>query len=50
MNRVRKDLNEQLTKDNLKISLNDFVVKAAALSCKKTPEVNSHWMDTFIRK
>lgn len=48
--RVRKDLNEQLAKDNIKISINDFVIKAAALACKKVPEANSAWMDTFIRK
>ena len=49
-NRVRKDLNEQLAKDNMKISVNDLVIKAAALACKKVPEANSAWMDTFIRK
>ena len=50
LNRVRKDLNEQLASDNIKISLNDLVIKAAALACKKVPEANSAWMDTFIRK
>lgn len=48
--RVRKDLNEQLAKDNIKISINDLVIKAAALACKKVPEANSSWMDTYIRK
>lgn len=48
--RVRKDLNEQLAKENMKISLNDLVIKAAALACKKVPEANSAWMDTYIRK
>jgi pyruvate dehydrogenase E2 component (dihydrolipoamide acetyltransferase) len=48
--KVRKDLNEQLAKDNMKISINDLVIKAAALACKKVPEANSAWMDTFIRK
>jgi len=48
--RVRKDLNEQLAKDNVKISVNDLVIKAAALACKKVPEANSAWMDSFIRK
>lgn len=48
--KVRKDLNEQLAKDNIKISVTDLVIKAAALACKKVPEVNSSWMDTFIRK
>jgi len=48
--KVRQDLNEQLAKDNMKISLNDLVIKAAALACKRVPEANSAWMDTFIRK
>merc|ERR1712071_580371 len=33
-----------------KLSVNDFVIKAAALSCGKVPEVNSSWQDTFIRQ
>lgn len=48
--KVRQDLNEQLAKDNVKLSVNDLVIKAAALACKKVPEANSAWMDTFIRK
>lgn len=47
---IRRTLNEQLAKDNMKISLNDLVIKAAALACKKVPEANSHWMDTHIRQ
>ncbi|RNA07234.1 dihydrolipoyllysine-residue acetyltransferase component of pyruvate dehydrogenase mitochondrial [Brachionus plicatilis] len=48
--KVRKDLNEQLAAESIKISINDFVVKASALACRKVPEANSAWMDTFIRK
>lgn len=48
--KIRKDLNEQLAKESIKISINDFVIKASALACKKVPEANSAWMDTFIRK
>jgi len=48
--KVRKDLNEQLAKDNIKISINDLVIKAAAMASRKVPECNSAWMDTFIRK
>lgn len=36
--------------DGVKISLNDFVVKAAALACLKVPEVNSSWQESFIRQ
>lgn len=48
--KVRTDLNEQLAKESVKISINDFVIKASAMACKKVPEANSAWMDTFIRK
>ena len=33
-----------------KLSVNDFVVKAAALALVKVPAVNSSWQDTFIRQ
>lgn len=48
--RLRKDLNEILNKDGIKLSVNDFVVKAAAIACRRVPEVNSSWQDTFIRQ
>jgi len=48
--KLRKDLNELLKKDNVKLSVNDFVIKAAALSCRKVPEANSSWQDSFIRQ
>ncbi|KAL1242341.1 Dihydrolipoyllysine-residue acetyltransferase component of pyruvate dehydrogenase complex, partial [Trichinella spiralis] len=47
---LRSKLNEELKKENRKISVNDFIVKASALACKKVPEVNSFWMETFIRR
>ena len=39
-----------MAKENIKLSVNDFVIKASAFACKKVPEVNSAWMDTFIRQ
>lgn len=39
-----------LKNDNIKISINDFIVKASALACCKVPEVNSSWQETFIRQ
>jgi len=39
-----------LSKEKVKLSLNDFVIKAASLSCLKIPEANSSWQDTFIRQ
>jgi len=33
-----------------KVSVNDFVIKAAAAALRKVPEVNSQWNDTSIRR
>jgi pyruvate dehydrogenase E2 component (dihydrolipoamide acetyltransferase) len=43
-------MNKSLSKDNVKISVNDFLIKASALSCLQVPEVNSSWHETFIRQ
>ncbi|KAK3087300.1 hypothetical protein FSP39_004404 [Pinctada imbricata] len=48
--KLRKEFNAMLSKENIKLSVNDFIIKASALSCKKVPEANSSWMDTFIRQ
>ncbi|XP_033726536.1 dihydrolipoyllysine-residue acetyltransferase component of pyruvate dehydrogenase complex, mitochondrial-like [Pecten maximus] len=48
--RLRRDLNEVLAKDDIKLSVNDFIIKASALSCRKVPEANSSWMDNYIRQ
>lgn len=47
---LRKELNEVTKSDNVKLSVNDFIIKASALSCLKIPEANSSWMDTVIRQ
>ncbi|XP_064597025.1 dihydrolipoyllysine-residue acetyltransferase component of pyruvate dehydrogenase complex-like [Liolophura sinensis] len=47
---VRKELNHVLDKDSIKLSLNDFVIKATALASKRVPEANSSWLDSFIRQ
>lgn len=47
---LRKRLNKQMEKEGVKLSINDFIIKAAAVACKKVPEANSAWMDTFIRQ
>jgi len=47
---MRKEFNSSMKKDGGKLSVNDFVIKAAALACRKVPEVNSSWQDTFIRQ
>ncbi|XP_059397886.1 dihydrolipoyllysine-residue acetyltransferase component of pyruvate dehydrogenase complex, mitochondrial-like [Carassius carassius] len=47
---LRKELNSELKADNIKLSVNDFIIKASSLACLKVPEANSYWMDTFIRQ
>ncbi len=44
---ARKALNSQ---DGVKVSFNDMVVKAVAMSLKKHPVVNSSWMGDYIRR
>uniref|UniRef100_A0A663LZD1 Acetyltransferase component of pyruvate dehydrogenase complex n=1 Tax=Athene cunicularia TaxID=194338 RepID=A0A663LZD1_ATHCN len=46
---LRKELNQEVS-DNVKLSVNDFIIKASALACLKVPEANSSWMDTVIRQ
>ena len=45
--KARTLLNETAT---VKISFNDMIVKATALSLKQHPKVNSSWMGDFIRE
>lgn len=47
---LRKELNEVLSGDKIKLSVNDFIIKASALACKKVPEANSAWQGDFIRQ
>jgi len=44
---LRKELNAA---QDTKVSINDFVMKASALSMAKVPEVNSQWNGDFIRQ
>jgi len=47
---LRTNFNKRLEKQNAKLSVNDFVIKAAAMACLKVPEANSAWLDTVIRQ
>ncbi|XP_045515248.1 dihydrolipoyllysine-residue acetyltransferase component of pyruvate dehydrogenase complex, mitochondrial isoform X3 [Pieris brassicae] len=49
---MRKLVNDRLAKEksDIKVSVNDFIVKAVAAACKRVPAVNSHWMESFIRQ
>lgn len=48
--KLRQQLNSMFEKQGTKLSVNDFVIKAAALASKKVPEANSSWMETHIRE
>ncbi|XP_061432927.1 LOW QUALITY PROTEIN: dihydrolipoyllysine-residue acetyltransferase component of pyruvate dehydrogenase complex, mitochondrial-like [Lethenteron reissneri] len=47
---LRKELNEIVKEEKIKLSVNDFIIKATALACLKVPEANSSWMDSVIRQ
>ncbi|XP_064383263.1 dihydrolipoyllysine-residue acetyltransferase component of pyruvate dehydrogenase complex, mitochondrial-like [Halichondria panicea] len=46
--RLRQEFNHEAK--HFKLSVNDFLIKAAALAMNTVPEVNSSWMETFIRQ
>lgn len=46
---MRASFNKRLEKDGVKLSVNDFVIKATALASKKVPEANSAWFGSYIR-
>jgi len=47
INELRGQLNQI---SDVKISVNDFIIKAASLACLKVPEANSAWMGETIRQ
>lgn len=47
---LRTRFNKSLEKSGSKLSVNDFIIKAAAIACKKVPEVNSAWLGNVIRQ
>jgi pyruvate dehydrogenase E2 component (dihydrolipoamide acetyltransferase) len=40
----------QAGQDNLRLSLNDFAIRAAALALRKVPEANACWTDAVTRR
>uniref|UniRef100_A0A0D3EZJ9 Acetyltransferase component of pyruvate dehydrogenase complex n=1 Tax=Oryza barthii TaxID=65489 RepID=A0A0D3EZJ9_9ORYZ len=49
--KLRGELNPlQESSGGKKISINDLVIKAAALALRKVPQCNSSWMSDFIRQ
>lgn len=47
---MRSTINSRAKDGQYKISVNDFVIKAAAAALRKVPEVNSQWMGDKIRR
>ncbi len=49
---MRKELNERAPDGEgaYKLSVNDFIIRAAALAMRKVPSVNATWNGEFIRK
>lgn len=48
--KIRAKYNKKLEKEKVKISVNDFIIKAVAQACLKVPEANSSWLDSVIRQ
>ncbi|CAM9166933.1 unnamed protein product [Hapterophycus canaliculatus] len=47
--KVRETLNSGLPEEE-HLSLNDMLIKAAAIASEKVPDVNASWKDTFVRQ
>lgn len=50
MKEMVKALNAGAVDGEYKITVNDFIIKAAALACKEVPTVNSQWHGDVIRE
>lgn len=47
---MREQFNKMMEKEKVKVSVNDVIIKAMAMACKKVPEGNSAWMGDVIRQ
>ncbi|CAG9859678.1 unnamed protein product [Phyllotreta striolata] len=47
---ARESFNKKLEKEGVKLSVNDFIIKAVAQASVQVPEANSSWNDTTIRQ
>jgi len=49
LNLLRQQLNTALEKEGVKLSVNDFILKASAEALRRVPAVNASWEGTQIR-
>ena len=47
---LRASVNQDYSKEGIKLSVNDFIIKAVALASRQVPQCNSAWMDSAIRE
>lgn len=47
---LRASVNQDYSKEGVKLSVNDFIIKAVALASRQVPQCNSAWMDNAIRE
>jgi pyruvate dehydrogenase E2 component (dihydrolipoamide acetyltransferase) len=47
---ARKSINAMLEKDGLKVSINDFVLKAVAAALRQHPNCNAQWQEGYVRR
>jgi len=50
MMKMRSVINKAGEADGIKVSVNDFIIKASSYALKKIPETNSSWQGTHILK
>ncbi|XP_057326354.1 dihydrolipoyllysine-residue acetyltransferase component of pyruvate dehydrogenase complex, mitochondrial [Microplitis mediator] len=48
--KMREQFNRIMEKENVRISVNDIIIKAMAMACKKVPEGNTAWLGNVIRQ
>jgi len=47
---MRVKFNKLLEKDKIKLTVNDIIIKATAMACKRVPEANTAWLGDKIRQ
>lgn len=47
---ARERINARLEDQGVKVSVNDFIIKAVATALRQHPEINAQWTDTAIRR